>query len=192
MRILLFLSLFLIASVPCQAKGPGFGVVHDEPYLRAVQELEVPELIELHKNGRMDATIQLARELWWDGDIETPITLLKEPAEQGIPIAQYLLGTYLRFGNRDLDASARWLILAASAGHPIAEETLAGDYEYGSNGFPKDLPRAYELYRLAADQGLKYSQLNVGLMLCRGKGVKKNEVEGNKWILKAYGKKIPL
>lgn len=62
MRILLFLSLFLIASVPCQAKGPGFGVVHDEPYLRAVQELEVPELIELHKNGRMDATIQLARE----------------------------------------------------------------------------------------------------------------------------------
>lgn len=87
------LSVILLCLMPLvsDAKGPPFGKVPDEPYLREVQDLEIPKLEELHKMGRIDASIQLARELWWAGDAETPINLLSNPAEQGIPVAQYLL-----------------------------------------------------------------------------------------------------
>jgi TPR repeat protein len=46
---------------------------------------------------------------------------------------------------------------------------------------------------LAAEQGLKHSQLNVGMMLCAGKGVARDKVEGSKWFLKANeGQKVPF
>ena len=156
-----------------------------EPYLKEVQQLDADKLLELHKAGRMDATVQLARTLWWDGDAETPIALLRAPAERGIPVAQYLLGLYLRFKERDLEGSAHWLKAAATAGHPIAQETLASYYEKGHFGFPVDDAQAYGLYRQAAEQGLKHSQLNVAMMLCSGKGVARDRDEGVKWLGKA-------
>lgn len=143
------------------------------------------KLVELHKAGRLDATVQLARSLWWDGDAETPIALLLAPAERGIPVAQYLLGIFLRFKERDLDGSAYWLKTAAAAGHSIAQETLASYYEKGSFGFPIDDGQAYQLYRQAAEQGLKHSQLNVAMMLCTGRGVAADRNEAAKWLGKA-------
>jgi Sel1 repeat len=178
MRLALFVIILFLMPFVSDAKGPAFGTVTYEPYLKEVQNLEISKLVELHKMGRIDASIQLARELWWDGDAETPINLL---------------GTYLKFKNRDLEGSARWLKAAAAAGHPIAQETLASYYEGGRYGFPVDLERAYQLYRLAAEQGLKHSQMNVGMMLCAGKGVPRDKGEGTKWFLKANeGQKVPF
>jgi len=193
MRQTLSIIILCLISFVSDAKGPAFGTVPYEPYLKEVQDLDISELVELHKIGRIDATIQLARELWWDGDAETPINLLRNPADQGIPVAQYLLGSYLKFKNRDLEGSSRWLTRAADAGHPIAQETLASYYYWGKYGFPVDLQKAYQLYRLAAEQGLKNSQMNVGMMLCAGKGVPRDKAEGSKWFLKANkGEKVRI
>ncbi|MEN3276324.1 MAG: uncharacterized protein V7631_2114 [Massilia sp.] len=189
------LAVFLLCVIPLlsNAKGEAFGAPPSEPFLKEVQDLEIAKLVELHKSGRSDATVQHARSLWWEGDAETPIELLIEPAEEGIPVAQYLLGMYLRFKNRDLDGSAHWMKAAAEAGHPIAQETLAGYYEAGSFGFPADVEKAYRLYRSAAGQGLKHSQLNVGMMLCAGKGVALDKREGAKWFRKANkGQRAPF
>lgn len=175
------------------AQESRFGKAPFEPYLKEVQSLEIPKLIELHKMGRIDASIQLARECWQADDAETAIYLLSPPAEQGIPVAQYLLGIYLKFKNRDPEGSIRWLTAAAAGGHPIAQETIAGYYESGRYGFPLDMEKAYQLYHLAAEQGLKHSQMNVGMMLCAGKGVPLDKIEGSKWFLKANeGQKMPF
>lgn len=193
MRITLSVLFLCLIPLFSYAKRPAFGEAPDEPYLKNVQDIEISELTKLHEMGRVDASIQLARELWWEGDTETPIRLLNSPAEQGIPVAQYLLGVYLRFKSRDLEGSARWLTAAAEAGHPIAQETLAAYYENGKYGFPVDLQQAYRLYRLAAEQGLKHSQMNVGMMLCAGRGVPRDKAEGSKWFLKANeGQKAPF
>ncbi|MCE5182450.1 MAG: sel1 repeat family protein [Betaproteobacteria bacterium] len=170
-----------------------FGRPPNEPYLEKVQGLSIPRLKELHDLGHMDATIQLARMLWWEGDAETPIQLLKLPAEQDIPVAQYLLGTYFRFKNRDPSGAVYWLTKAANAGHPIAQESLAGFYESGLHGVPKVPHRAYQLYRAAAEQGLKHSEFTVGLFLCNGIGVEVNKTEGKVWFLRSQeGQRVPL
>jgi TPR repeat protein len=188
----ILLLVFICFDANAQAVFPSAEAPY-EPYLREVTELSLEELLELHQLGRMDATILLARSLWWNGDVETPIQLLQEPAAQGIPVAQYLLGFYLRFKNRDPEGSVRWLTAAATAGHPIAQETLAGYYEDGSFGFQKDVRHAFQLYREAAEQGLKHSQMLVGVMLCSGKGTPQDKVEGSKWFLKSQeGQKVPF
>jgi TPR repeat protein len=190
-----FSAVLLCLSLVSYARGGGSSGAPSEPYLKEVQHLEMDKLVELHKAGRLDATVQLARSLWWDGDAETPIELLRTPAERGIPVAQYLLGIYLRFKERDLDGSAYWLKTAAAAGHAIAQETLASYYEKGSFGFPVDDAQAYRLYRQAAEQDLKHSQLNVAMMLCTGKGVTPDRNEAAKWLGKAnkgQGSRISL
>ncbi|MCW2601815.1 MAG: polar development protein PodJ [Frankiales bacterium] len=160
-----------------------FGAATDDPYLNRVRDMPVEQLRQLHEAGELDATIQLAKVLWWDGDTEGPISLLQKPAEMGIPYAQYLLGSYLRFKNRDVPGALTWIGKASEAGHPLAQETLAGFHSIGTYGIPVDDKRAFELYLLAAKQGLKHSQMNVGIMLCSGTGTQQNKAEGRKWFL---------
>jgi TPR repeat protein len=167
---------------PPQVKKTAAGQV-SEPYLRDVEGRPEAELRRLHNEGRVDATIQMARILWANGDAHHPIALLEQPANDGIPIAQYLLGVYLRFKNRDLAGSEKWLSRAADAGHPIAQEYLAGLLQFGRAGFPKDEERAFRLYLAAARQGLIHSQMNVGMMLCTGTGVAVNREQGKVWFL---------
>lgn len=197
-RPVLIAFIFCAHCISCHAAELGsyanrdeprspFGKVPNEPYLKSVQDLPIEQIKILHQQGKMDATIQLARLLWWEGDTETPIQLLQNPAKQGVPVAQYLLGTYLRLKKRDLSGSIKWLTKAAEASHPLAQETLAGDYEYGSNGLPKDLKHSYHLYHAAAEQGLKHSQLSVGVMLCTGMGVSPDKQEGAKWVYLSQG-----
>ena len=159
------------------------GEVIFEPYLAEVLELSAPELELLHSTGRADAAIQLARLRWWNGDALTPIELLQEPAHKGVPVAQYLLGTYLRFKRRDMQASMLWLSKAADAGHPAAQELLAGYYSDGSGGFPKNQSLSFQRYLAAARQGLANAQMNVGTMYCMGVGIEKNNAQGVAWFM---------
>ena len=171
----------------------GFGKVLVEPFLAEVQELPAVELRKLHDAGRVDATVQLARVLWWAGQMDAPIDLLRGPAQSGIPVAQYLLGNYLRFKRRDLEGSRAWLLQATERGHPMAQETVAGYFDSGEIGFSKDKVRAFQLYLAAGRQGLRSSQMSVGMMLCRGTGTEADKEIGKAWFLNSQrGQRMPI
>jgi TPR repeat protein len=175
-----------------QAPG-GYPRVPTEEPLTAVEQLPKDEVAALAKNGRRDAQIQLARLLWWDGDASQPVELLRPHAEAGIPVAQYLLSTYLRFRNRDTAGSLRWLREAARQGHPVAQETIAGYLERGANGIEQSLPEAFAMYLAAGRQGLRNAQMNVGIMLCKGLGVSPDKPLGKLWFQNSQaGQLVPL
>jgi TPR repeat protein len=161
----------------------GYPEVPTEPHLVAVETLRKDELRALVAAGRADAAIQLARLLWMDGDRFTPIQLLKEPAESGVPVAQYLLGTYLRFSKGEQARSMKLIQEAARQGHAIGQETLAGYYERGTNGLEKSDVEAFRLYLAAGRQGLRHSQSRVGMFLCTGRGVEEDQATGKAWFL---------
>ena len=166
------------------AEAPGgYPKVPSEPFLISVESLGKAELRALQKAGRPDAAVQLARLLWMDGDRFTPLELLKEPADSGVPVAQYLLGTYLRFGKGEQARSLMLIQEAARQGHPIAQETLASYFEGGSNGVEKNDVEAFRLYLAAGRQGLRHSQFNVGMFLCTGRGVDKDQATGKAWFM---------
>jgi TPR repeat protein len=180
----------LVAMV--QAPG-GYPRVPSESFLVAVEQLPKAEVQALSKTGRQDARIQLARLLWMDGNTAEPIEMLQGPAESGVPVAQYLLGTYLLFRNRDPASALKWMREAARQGHSIGRETLAGYHERGRNGVDVDLPRAFELYLAAGKQGLPHAQMNVGMMLCKGLGVTADKSIGREWFLHSQqGQAVPL
>lgn len=164
-----------------------------EAELLRVQELSLSEVRALSEQGRQDARIQLARLLWLSGDANAPIPLLEEPAKAGVPVAQYLLGTYLRYRNRDPERGLKLIAEAANQGHPIAQESLAWFYETGRHGLPLDIEKAFDLYLQAAQQGLAHSQMNVGMMLCAGRGVAQDKALGAAWFVSSQqGQRAPL
>lgn len=171
----------------------GYAAVPAEPFLAQVQALPVAELRPLANAGRADAQIQLARLLWWDGDTQTPITLLKPHAEAGVPVAQYLLGSFLRLRNRDVPGALAWLTAAAEQGHAMAQETLAGAYRDGRLGLPQSDADAFRLYLAAGKAGLRNAQLNVAMHLCSGRVVAPDKALGRVWLASSQqGAPIPV
>jgi TPR repeat protein len=180
----------LVATV--EAPG-GYPFVPSEPYLISVEKLAKEELRILSKAGRIDATIQLARLLWMDGNRIAPVELLTEPTANGIPVAQYLLGMYMRFNKGDKPRSLKLLQDAARQGHAIAQETLAIYYESGTDGVEKNVEEAFRWYLAAGKQGLRHSQMNVGMYLCIGRGVEEDKKTGRAWFLNSQqGQRMPL
>ncbi len=49
-------------------------------------------------------------------------------------------------------------------------------------GLAKDDVAAVKWFRRAADQGMAYAQLNLGLMYAAGRGVPQDNVEAVKWL----------
>lgn len=160
----------------------GYPGVPSEPALAAVEQLSLEEVRALAESGREDASIQWARLLWMGGNRTQPLDLLRKPAQAGSPVAKYLLGTYLRSTGGDPKTAAQLLSEAAHAGHAIAQETLAGHHERGTLGFTRSDQEAFAWYLPAARQGLRHAQLQVGLMLCQGRGVKPDKSLGRRWV----------
>ncbi|MDQ5977707.1 MAG: hypothetical protein QG602_679 [Verrucomicrobiota bacterium] len=85
-------------------------------YLRRAAEL-----------GEKYAQDELARQLLAD-NTEEALSWRRKAADQGVGSAQYDLGLDLGYGRgltRDRAEAARWLMLAAAQGLPIAQQTLA-------------------------------------------------------------------
>lgn len=178
----------LVAMV--QAPG-GFPRVPSEGFLRNVETLPIERLRELADAGQVDARVQWARLLWWNGNTSDPVRLLKEPAAAGVPVAQYLLSSYLR--TRDPAASLDWLRQAAQGGHAIAQETLAAHHLAGTQGLERSVDQAFKLYLQAGRQGLRNAQMNVGMMLCTGRGTPADKATGRRWFLNSQqGQPMPL
>jgi TPR repeat protein len=107
-------------------------------------------------------------------DYRDAIPLLLQAGRLGHPKAQATLGIAYQNGNgvrRDDMAAARWYSLAAAQGHRAAQYALAGMYEEGEGGLPKNVAKARELYLLSANQGFDKAQLEVGIAYEVGDGV---------------------
>jgi hypothetical protein len=78
---------------------------------------------------------------------------LRQEADQGDFVSQYLLGVYqLGQGTlQDYDEAAKWLRRAADHGHSGAQFTLGEMYDLGV-GVPKDFVRAHMWLSLSAAQ----------------------------------------
>ena len=60
---------------------------------------------------------------------------------------------------------------------------FANNYSDGMNAMEKgNYEEAVKLFRVAAENGDKFSQHCLGVMLYKGQGVKKNYTEGFKWL----------
>jgi uncharacterized protein len=85
----------------------------------------------------------------------------------------------------DVRSSAE-LSEAAEKGDPKAQHYIAHEYFHPFLYAPgKDYAEAAKWYRKAADQGLKESQFNLGVMYDRGTGVAQDHAEAAKWYRKA-------
>ena len=78
----------------------------------------------------------------------------------------------------DIKAAVYWYELAVECGSDLAKSDLADILRKGSQGYPKDLRRAFDLYK---DCGLPYAHYRVGEFYEHGWGV-----EQDKESAKAY------
>ena len=106
--------------------------------------------------------------------------LLLPTLAQATPEEDYKAGQADYLERSDLVGAIPKLRKAADAGHVQAQVLLAFILDYSE--FDED---AVEYYRRAADVGNAEGQFGLGSMIAAGEGVKKDLVEGRKWILKA-------
>ncbi len=77
---------------------------------------------------------------------------------------------------------------AADIGHPDALNGLGALYQTGQRngvGFPKDYPKALQLYQKAANGGSCPAHMNLGGIYFNGDGVKQDGMEAARWFSKA-------
>lgn len=82
----------------------------------------------------------------------THLARLHEDAEQGSPLAQYLLGAFYQIGEavpRDRSEAVNWYRRAANQGLAVAQFALGAMYATGQ-GVPEDVVRAHKWLSLSA------------------------------------------
>jgi len=108
------------------------------------------------------------------------VNLMQESANAGFAPAQYMIGYYLRTGERgfkqDKNAGEEWYRKAAEQGLTYAqyEMALIKDTE-------ESLPESVEWYRKAAEHGHANAQNNLGVAYANGSGVIQDDYEAVKW-----------
>lgn len=182
MKEFLFMLAFVSSSLGAQE--------WTDPYLADVRDLDNAALEKKHAAGQMPATVQLARNMMGDNQVERAYELISIAAEAKVPSAAYLLGGWLwyctggcRDRNVEVDRSLaiKLFEVAVQAGHPVAHERLADVYAKDSEFAKKDSRRAYSLYLVAAKHGFPSAQVSVASMLCAGEGVTKDIKAGRRW-----------
>lgn len=122
------------------------------------------------------------------GDYKLAFQKLQFLADQGDAEVQLTLGYMYRDGKgvaQDDPDAVEWFRKAAKQGHAQAQFELGEFYYVGSRKIPQDYYEAVDWYRKAAAQGLAKAQLMLGGAYTLGKGVQRNDREGEKWIRRA-------
>jgi localization factor PodJL len=101
-------------------------------------------------------------------------------AEQGEPVAQYMIGTLM--SKQDAAKAFSWFEQAALRGNIKAMHNLAIAYAEGQ-GTAEDDRRAAAWFNRAANQGYVDSQFDLAVLFERGQGVTQNRVAALKWYL---------
>jgi TPR repeat protein len=120
---------------------------------------------------------------------EGDLVRVRQQADGGDPHAQALLGLAYEMGAAGLMADAvqalAWFNKLADQGIAWGE-LWAGDFYYtGSQGVPKDLYKASELYKSAASHGEPKAAFYVGRMYFFGEGVALNMKTAAEWFRRA-------
>lgn len=90
---------------------------------------------------------------------------------------------------KDVNKAVYWFGLAADQGDDLAMSNLADILRKGSQGYPKDLKRAFELYKRC---GLPYAHYRVGEFYEHGWGTEKNIEEAKRYYRLAYKERHAL
>ena len=121
------------------------------------------------------------------GDFETALALVQPLADQGLAVAELVLGVMHGGGHgvpqNDAEA-ASWLQRAADQGCAEAQTILGVMYAKGRGVTQSDV-KAGQWFRKAADQDHAAAQSNLGLLYAEGRGVAHNDAEAAKWFRKA-------
>ncbi|WP_210398069.1 tetratricopeptide repeat protein [Motiliproteus sediminis] len=117
------------------------------------------------------------------GDVGSALRYLLPVAEAGHALSQYRVGS-MEEAATNFEVAEQWYQRAIKQGVPEAAHALAGMYANGLLG-PKDLPRAFELEMVAAEQGFELSMNYVANAYARGLGVEQNLPEAVAWYRKA-------
>lgn len=126
-------------------------------------------------------------------DVVHAVQWVKYSAEQGMPWAEYMLGTLYETGRgvpQDFSDAAKWYARAASEAEAPAAYRL-GLLHYQGMGVLKDDRKALELFLLAAEQGLPEGQAAVGDMHALGRGVPMNVEQAVHWWQKGADGGVP-
>lgn len=102
------------------------------------------------------------------------------------------VGTFFEGGvcvEKDIKKAVFWYERAVALGNDLAKSNLADILRKGSEGYPKDLKRAFELYKSC---GLPYAFYRVGEFYENGWGVEKNLDLAKEYFRVAYQEKHPL
>jgi uncharacterized protein len=121
------------------------------------------------------------------GDYATTYALTRPLAEQGLAVAQFVLGVMYGGGHavpQNYTEAAEWYRRAADQGWPEAQTILGVMYAQGQGVAQNDVKAAKWLLK-AAEQGHVPAQCNLGHMYAQGQGVAKNDAEAAKWFRKA-------
>jgi TPR repeat protein len=106
------------------------------------------------------------------------IDLYRKAAQQGDPLASWILGRHLYLGNgvpRDLDAAQKYLRMSAD------QNNAYGAYYFGRLLADRDPTKAAKLYKIAADQGLPQAQYFYGKALKDGHGIGQDRLTAYVW-----------
>ena len=96
------------------------------------------------------------------------------------------IGTIFEDGimvKKDINKAVYWYEQAVEQGDDLAMSNLADILRKGSQGYPKDLKRAFELYKHC---GLPYAHYRVGEFYENGWGTDKNIDEAKRYYRLAY------
>lgn len=124
-------------------------------------------LLDLLKNHPDDANLQ-------DKDVQNNLGSI---FENGIMV------------EKDIHKAVYWYEQAISQGDELAMSNLADILRKGSQGYPKDLERAFELYKQC---GLPYAHYRVGESYENGWGTVKNLDEAKRYYRLAYKERHAL
>ena len=98
-------------------------------------------------------------------------TLLRQAAQQGLPLAMYNLGLHYKYGTGDVPhdvvQAAEWFSKAAESGLVSAMVERADALQFGL-GIKQDPRRAIEWYQRAADAGSVRAKFKLGLLYLKG------------------------
>lgn len=125
-----------------------------------------------------------------DQDLEVANAYYRKAAEQGHVQSAMQLATNLRLGQGEpinYKEAAKWLYMAAEAGHPMARFDLGEMFLYGDkkNQFYPEPYHASQWFLLASFDGIALAQFKLSQMYFEGKGIDKDEVKGFVWLTRA-------
>jgi TPR repeat protein len=117
-------------------------------------------------------------------DLAQAIYWYQNPAEQGHPTSQLVLGLLYLTGRgvpQDYRRALLWTRRASSQGYPPAKLVLGLICKFGK-GLPADPKRAFKLFRTAAELGVPEAQFQVAIAYAEGEVVSMDIARAAEWF----------